>query len=367
MRKTNNPDVLAFVADADLSLTDEELDRNGNGTVDEDEEASVPGEPYEWSEFPAMDEAFLHPAVDDHVGEDQWGPIISGYAPIHTEDGRVVAILGIDMGAEDFVALSSSIFSPIALLLILLASLTLAAGTTLYFWKRRVEMLHRLDIERSGLLRLAFHQLGGPLTIISWSLEELEEEGPASIQRIVANIQEGVKRLTEILQTLKNADLVHNRKIEYKPTFGSLSEILENVVKESGTQLAVRRQHIALELEKNITMKLDSKLIAGVLHELLTNAISFSPEDTTITVRSRHAGKYAEFSVTDEGYGVPKQDIKRLFSEFTRGSNATKYKADGNGLGLYIVRGIVEQAGGKVTLESTEGKGTTVTVKLPMA
>lgn len=368
MRRTDNPKLLEFVADADLALTDQQLDRNKNGVVDSDEEASVPGDTYDWTDFPILGkDAFLRPAVDPTVGSDQWGPIISGYAPIRDSKDNVVAVLGIDMAADEYAALSTSIFSPVALLLLILASMCLAGSIMAILWRRRIETLEHIEMERSGLLRLAFHQLGGPLTIISWSLEELEEEGPASIQRTIANIQEGVHRLTDILRTLKSADLVHTGKLEYNPEFASLTSILERVTKEMGVKLGAKKQHVVMDLEENITMKIDTKLIAGVAQELLTNASDFSPQGAVITLRSRKVGKYAEFSVVDTGCGIPKQDIKRIFGEFARASNATKYKADGNGLGLYIVRGIIEQASGKVSMESEEGKGTTITIKLPIA
>ncbi len=368
MRKTDDPNHLEFVADGDLARTDAELDLNENGRVDEDEVASIPGEIYDWREWPALGtEAFLHPTVDEHVASDQWGSSISGYAPIRRSNGQVAGVLGIDMSADEFKNLSNSIFSPVALLLILLASVCLGAGSSLFIWRRRLEALEKLEIERSGLLRLAFHQLGGPLTIISWSLEELEDEGPASIQRSIVNIQEGVKRLTSILKTLKSADTVHAGKVEYKAEFASLTSVLEQVAKEAAPKLAIRGQRIVMDLEQNITMKLDPKLIAGVAQELVTNAIDFSPDKATITLKSKRIGKYAEFSVVDHGCGIPRKDLHRMFEEFTRGGNATKYKADGNGLGLYIVKGIIEQASGRVFITSKEGKGTTVTVKLPIA
>lgn len=368
MRKTEDPNLLEFVADGDLAHTDAELDTNNNGIVNEDEVASIPGETYDWREWPALgNDAFQHPTVDEHVATDQWGSSISGYAPIRRKNGQVAGVLGIDMAATEFAALSNSIFSPVALLLILLASVCVGAGSSLFVWRRRLESLEKLEIERSGLLRLAFHQLGGPLTIISWSLEELADEGSASIQRSIANIQEGVKRLTEILKTLKSADTVHSGKIEYKPEFASLTSVLEQVVKEAAPKLAIRSQHVIMDLEESITMKLDPKLISGVALELLTNAIDFSTDGSAITVRSKRVGKYAEFSVIDHGCGIPKKDLHRMFEEFTRGGNATKFKADGNGLGLYIVKGIVEQAGGQVSIVSREGEGTTVTVRLPIA
>lgn len=367
MRRTSDPAVHEFVADADLSLTFEEIDLNRNGTIDLDEGPAYPGDPYEWEGFPVLgEEAFLHPSVDKEIGMDQWGPVISGYAPIQRANGTVAGILGVDMDARDFVELSHSIFSPVALFLILIAVLAISIGGTMFLWRRRVEMLERLEMERSGLLRLAFHQLGGPLTIINWSIEELEDQGPVAFQRIIANIQEGVKRLTIILKTLKDADIVHAGKIEYRPEPASLTLILERVVKESGAKIAVRRQHVDMELAGHVTMNLDQKLIAGVAEELLTNAIDFSKDGGRIVIRSKMIGSYAEFSIQDFGYGIPEKDLGRLFSEFVRGSNATKHKADGNGLGLYIVYGIVQSAGGKVTITSEEGKGTTVTVRLPV-
>jgi signal transduction histidine kinase len=339
-----------------------------DGVVDESEMPANPGELYNWSAFPKLEtEAFQFATVDDKIGKDKWGATISGYAPIHTSDGRAVATIGIDMSANDFIRSTRNLFSPVAFLLVLFAAVSIGSGSVLFLWRRRVELLQKLEIERSGLLRLAFHQLGGPLTIISWSIEELEQEGPASIQRPIANIQEGVTRLMGILKTLKDADQVHAGKLDYKPELISLSSILEKVVKEAGAKLAMHRQTVKLDLDPSIIINLDAKLIAGVAQELLTNASDFSPEKSEIVLRSRASGSYATFEVEDHGHGIPKHDLPRIFGEFTRGSNATKYKADGNGLGLYIIKGIVERAGGKISIDSVEGKGTTVTVKLKMA
>ncbi len=368
MKQTEDPALLMFLADADLALSDEELDHDKSGTVEPDEESSIPGELYDWSEFPKLGvEAFLHPTSDDHVANDQWGGTISGYAPIHDQNGKTVAVLGLDMAADEYIQLTQSIFSPVAFLLIALATICLGGGSLLLFWKRRFETLEKLEIERSGLLRLAFHQLGGPLTIISWSLQELEESGPESIHRTVINIEEGVRRLNNILKTLKDADLIHAGRLEYKPELVSLTSILKDVSKDGGVRLASRKQKLELQLTDTVTMDLDPKLIAGVATELLNNAIDFSPDGATITIRSRREGKTAFFEIEDRGCGIPKQDLARIFGEFTRGSNATRFKADGIGLGLYIVEGIIKRAGGKINIRSTEGKGTVVTVRLPIA
>jgi signal transduction histidine kinase len=69
--------------------------------------------------------------------------------------------------------------------------------------------------------------------------------------------------------------------------------------------------------------------------------------------------------VRDTGYGIPRQDLENIFQKFSRGSNAMKYKTTGNGIGLYVVKSIVEKAGGKISIESELGKGTTVSITLP--
>ncbi len=368
MKRSDDPARLKFVADADLALTKQQLDANQNGIVDANEQASKPGDLYDWSQFPVLDsEAFLHPTVDAHIATDQWGILISGYAPIRNKEGQTVAVLGLDMAAKDYSYMTESVFSPIAFLLLMLATLSIGFSFVFFLWRRRIELLEKLETERSGLLRLAFHQLGGPLTIINWSLEELEMDGPQSIQRTIINIQEGVKRLSGILKMLKDADIVHAKKLEYKPELVSLASILKDVVKDAGTRLIARHQRIKLELAENITMNLDTKLIASVAQELLTNAIDFSPEGAEIVVRSRTDGNTASFEIEDHGCGIPREDIDRIFDEFTRGSNATHFKADGNGLGLYIVHGVIERAGGKISVKSKEGHGTCVTVRLPLA
>ncbi|MDD5056077.1 MAG: HAMP domain-containing sensor histidine kinase [Candidatus Peribacteraceae bacterium] len=368
MRKTADPALHEFVADADLGLPADSLDRNRNGVIDPDEKPAQPGERYDWSPSPVLgQDAFLRPTADEDISFDQWGAVISGYAPIMTEDGRTVAVLGIDKSAGDFMADIGDISSPVALLLMLIAIICIALSGIILFLRRRSDILEQIEAERSGLLRLAFHQLGGPLTIISWSLEELEEEALPSVRKSVVNIQQGVKRLTEIMNTLKNADLVHEGKIEYKPEFVGLSTVLKQATEGLELKLAERKQRVDLALQDNITMQIDLHLIAGVVRELLTNAIDYSPDGAVITVSSRRMGRYAEFSVEDHGCGIPQKDMPRIFGEFTRGSNATTFKADGNGLGLYIVKGILKHAGGSIGIKSKEGKGTTVTVRLPMA
>ncbi|MBP9773000.1 MAG: HAMP domain-containing histidine kinase [Candidatus Peribacteraceae bacterium] len=369
MRRTMDPNELAFIVDGDEAIPLTERDSNRNGTIDPEEEPAIPGQLYDISKQPTMkSEAFLHPSVDEEINTDQWGTVISGYAPIVDSTHKTVAILGIDMDAEDYINISHSIFSPLAFLLIILSAIMIAGTVIFYISSRQLEILKRLDLERAGLLRLAFHQLGSPLTILNWSLEMLKDRKENEpIDKYVASMEEGMSRLGNILNSLRDADQVHEGTILYQPEVASLRQIITHIAREFEPRLERYRQKLVLSLDSETKMMLDKKMIDAVLRELLGNSIDFSPPGSTTTIRVTQTVKHAQIEVHDQGYGIPEVDMKRMFEEFARASNANKYKPDGSGLGLYIVRGIVERAGGRIWLESKQGKGTSVYIQLPIA
>jgi signal transduction histidine kinase len=128
--------------------------------------------------------------------------------------------------------------------------------------------------------------------------------------------------------------------------------------------------------EKNLKLSVDLeqplKPVVGehqqlqrALWNLLSNAIKFTPADGSITVSTRMVKKYISIQVADTGAGIPKEELSSLFSEFKRLKGAANI--EGTGLGLFIVKTIVEAHQGSVTVESTEGVGATFTILIPAA
>lgn len=109
----------------------------------------------------------------------------------------------------------------------------------------------------------------------------------------------------------------------------------------------------------------DGKLIRQVYMNLLTNASKYSPAGTQILITLSTHDKMVESQVQDSGRGVPLADQDKIFQKFFRASNVTDQESDSNGLGLYLVKSIVESSGGKIWFTSEEGKGTTFTFTLP--
>ena len=123
MRRTADPMMLEFIADADSLMSREELDSNKNGTIEDDELVPLPGDPYDLSPYPVLkDEAFFHPSVDRELQPDQWGLIMAAYAPIYDESGNAVAIIGLDILVNDFNQKTQETLLPFILFILFLIS-----------------------------------------------------------------------------------------------------------------------------------------------------------------------------------------------------------------------------------------------------
>jgi signal transduction histidine kinase len=373
LRRTSDPMNLEFVADADAALTPEELDVNENGSVDPDEEAAFPGELYDISETLILqNEAFKHAVADPETSTDQWGTLVSGYAPIYRRDGTISALLGIDYRAEDFYKMSQRIFSVDALIAVIFVS-TIIGGSIVVFWeRRRINMLKRINSERSGLLRLTFHQLGEPLTIMKWSLETLRDETDDSelkhmVSEHVKCMDEGLGRLNSIIDTLQLAEKIDLNTLEYLPVPGSLRALIDNMMNEWDSALRAHDIKLNIKMDEDSTLPIDANLMQLVFRQVIVNAIEYSKDHSNITLHVFKNHSDVEVTIEDQGCGIPEKDMPHLFEKYRRASNAHLSKPDGNGLGLYIAQGIIQKAGGHMWVESVEHKGTTVHFTLPLA
>jgi len=366
MRRTADPMTLEFVADADSLKSVKELDANRNGVMDADEQASYPGDSYDISAIPDLQTAaFTSPTVDRQITVDAWGKLISGYAPIRRSDGSVAGIVGIDMDAADFLTLSRQAFSPLIFVLIALIGVFAAviAGRTVWF--RRMEALRMLDNERSSLLALVSHQLGAPIVSTKW-WAELLEEGSCSMKDACRKIIEAADRMNGIVKALREADSAsHSGGLADRESV-SVSVIVREAVSHIIEQRPDARGRISLHLPIDCAVSINGKLIRGVIVELIDNALTYSEKGTPVHLTVACRGNTVEVAVADRGIGISDKDKQRLFSRMVRGTNANLKKPDGNGLGLYTCKTIVDRAGGSMKMVSELGKGSTFSFTLPV-
>jgi two-component system phosphate regulon sensor histidine kinase PhoR len=236
---------------------------------------------------------------------------------------------------------------------------------------RLVEELKTLDHAKSTFFATVSHELRAPLTTIEGYVEMFGDGEAGEVTPQQRQMLETIDRSTARLRNLVE-DLFTLAKLES----GAFTTVLRPVDLAgiiAGAAAAVRPSVLAggLTLMLNgagggLMMDGDADQLDRVMLNLLSNAVKFTPPGGRIEVASCADGESAVIRVTDTGIGIPGSDQKELFNRFFRASNATGRSIPGTGLGLAIVRMIVVNHGGDIDLQSLEGAGTTVTVRLPL-
>ncbi len=239
------------------------------------------------------------------------------------------------------------------------------------WWIRDITEEKSLERKKSEFISIAAHQLRTPLSGIKWTLNMMvnEELGPLSDDQKVflLKLQESNDRMIHLVNDLLQADRLETDKTEYtfeKVDFGSMvkniSEDFKISAKNNGLSLYISIKN------SDLSVYGDKEKLHSVVQNLVDNAIKYTLKGGSInvSVEINKEGRVM-LSVSDTGIGIIKSQQEKIFGRFFRGSNALKIKTDGTGLGLYIVKQIVERHGGNVSFESTEGIGSRFVVTLP--
>ena len=143
-------------------------------------------------------------------------------------------------------------------------------------------------------------------------------------------------------------------------------EVVDAAWKPLAREAAAKGLELRQAISPGLRFETDPEKLALVVQNLLSNAVKFSKPDGTVTLAARREGEEVHLTVTDDGMGIPPGEQQALFARFFRASNAIHQAIPGTGLGLAIVRTIVDNHGGRIAVDSTQGVGTTVTVRLPV-
>ncbi|HEX6287541.1 MAG TPA: GAF domain-containing protein [Herpetosiphonaceae bacterium] len=224
---------------------------------------------------------------------------------------------------------------------------------------------------RDQFLSIAAHELKTPLTVLLGNVQLIQRRSMETgtfgerDHRALALIETQVLRLNGLINALLDISRIQSGQLSIQPVPLDLGALAERVVAE--VQPTLGPQH-ALSCEREAEPLLvngDAVRLEQVLHNLIANAIKYSPHGGQVSVRVERCNDKVCLLVRDEGIGIPKSALPHLFQRFFRAANADLHHITGLGVGLYVVKKIVSLHGGSVTVTSTEGGGSVFTVALP--
>lgn len=229
-----------------------------------------------------------------------------------------------------------------------------------------------IDKAKTEFVSLASHQLRTPLTTISWYTEMILKGDVGKVvpsqKKYLEEIYQGNQRMIELVNTLLDVSRIEQGTfiIESKPT--DIIALAESVLNEQKPRIKKKKFTIIKNFSSDVpTFSTDPKLLRIVFQNILTNSLEYSPPGGRIEFAiSFDNKKTILIKVSDTGYGIPKNQQDQIFTKLFRADNVREKDSDGTGLGLYIVKSIVENAGGKIWFESQENQGTTFYVALPL-
>jgi PAS domain S-box-containing protein len=235
-----------------------------------------------------------------------------------------------------------------------------------------------IDKAKTEFVSLASHQLRTPLSSINWQVETLLDGDAGKLnesqKKYLKKVARSSKRMVELVSALLNVSRIETGTfvIDAKPV--QLSKILDSILDELTHKISGKEIDIIKNIDKSLPpINADPNLIRIILQNLLTNAIKYTPTGGKVQIKmhlekSKESSRngFMAISVSDNGYGIPQNQQGKIFTKLFRADNVKSIVTEGNGLGLYIVKSIIDVSGGRIEFHSKVGKGTIFKVVFPL-
>lgn len=222
---------------------------------------------------------------------------------------------------------------------------------------------------KSDFITVAAHQLRTPATAISWTFENLEKEDELSdaAREAVATGRAAARNLLDVITHLLDAAQIEDGRFGYAFETTDLVAFLDVML---GKAMPIGKQYgVNIYFDRPqapVMVAADPSKLGMAIANLVDNGIKYNAAGGNVTVLLASAGGNAEIKITDTGSGIAEQDIPKLFQKFYRGEGTMKKVTGGTGLGLYLAKNIIEGHKGTIRVESTEGRGTTFFITIPL-
>ncbi len=232
-----------------------------------------------------------------------------------------------------------------------------------------IELLRKLDRLRSELIANVSHELRTPLGLIKLACTTLLREDVdidrEAWQEFLCDIDDEADKLEKIVNNLLDLSQMSDGQLRLDKYPTDVGQLAGQVMESMKGQLTDGRLVHDFPADP-LMVTVDPERVEQVLRNLLRNAIKYSPRGGTIAIKGRGKDREVCISVSDQGIGIPADDLERVFERFYRVENEITRRVRGAGLGLAVCRSIIETHGGRIWIESTLGAGTTVYFTLPV-
>jgi signal transduction histidine kinase len=234
------------------------------------------------------------------------------------------------------------------------------------------ERFSQLDKEKSEFVSTVSHQLRTPLSAIKWTLDILlkgEDVGTLTVEQraLLMKAYESNERIINLIRDMLGVDRIESGALGFSFIEISIIDLVNNITDEVRSQADKRKINIIVTKDDNLPkIYVDPQKMRAVFQNLIENSIKYTKPGGTIKLDFRVAPEdKIHITVSDNGIGIPKDQQGNIFNRFFRANNAKALDPEGSGLGLFIVKTIIDRHGGQMSFESEEGKGTIFHITLP--
>jgi two-component system, OmpR family, phosphate regulon sensor histidine kinase PhoR len=227
-----------------------------------------------------------------------------------------------------------------------------------------------IDKAKTEFVSLASHQLRTPLSTINWYSEMLLDGDVGEVtpeQRdYLKEIYESNKRMVALVSALLNVSRIDMGTFAIDPEPTDIVDLAKNAVKDFAKLIKDKKISFKNAYGKIPKVNVDPKLVRIVFQNLISNAIKYTSVGGTVSLAIEGGEEVIKATVTDTGIGIPENQQEKIFQKLFRADNVVGTETDGTGLGLYIVKAVVEASGGKIWFESKENEGTKFFFTIPL-
>lgn len=235
-----------------------------------------------------------------------------------------------------------------------------------YAIQEEAKLIKKVENLKQNFISLMSHDLKTPVAKIAGTADVMLQQHRADkeLSKGLKYIIDSTKELNKFITSILDLTKIESRDITLNIASKDVNKLIESVVESLEPEAQKKGMKIESVLSPLYPIEFDQDLIRRVISNLVENAIKYSGDNTSITIRTEDDERWVYISIEDNGAGIPPSDLEHVFDKFYRVKNDASHVIKGSGLGLYLVKYFVELHGGKISVESTLGIGTKFKVQL---